>query len=149
MKNKKWLAALLTVVMILAMMPCMAFAADTETSGTATVNTKRELDAALDNPNVTTITLGADIDCGTVQIKIIRSVVLDLNGHNITADAMNGVIKIEVPGDSAATVNITNSNSDVVSTITQTKSWSNACVSASSGSAAGLNVILSNHFIKP
>ena len=77
---KKILATILALVMALAL--CTTVWAD----GEATVNSKEELEQALNDSSVTTIKLGANITA-SITIASGKTITLDLNGHKLTNEA--------------------------------------------------------------
>lgn len=77
---KKILATILALVLALGL--CSVSWADSE----ATVNSKEELEQALNGSSVTTIKLGADITA-SITIASGKTITLDLNGHKLTNEA--------------------------------------------------------------
>ena len=77
---KKILATILALVLALGL--CSVSWADSE----ATVNSKADLEQALNDSSVTTIKLGAEITA-SITIASGKTITLDLNGHKLTNEA--------------------------------------------------------------
>lgn len=92
MRNMKRIpAALLTLLLALSLVPGLAFAAGTE----AKVGTAEELVAAISNPEVSKITVTADITL-TQKLSINRNLIIDGAGHTITGQANDKTVYLEV-----------------------------------------------------
>ena len=118
---KKILATMLALVMALAL--CTTVWAD----GEATVNSKEELEQALNNSSVTTIKLGAEITA-SITIASGKTITLDLNGHKLTNEAgkhtitNNGTLTIKdsSEGKTGTVDNVTHAHAAIVNNGTAT-----------------------------
>lgn len=92
-RKTKLLTALLTLCMMLSLMPLSAFAAD------STVSDETELKAALENADYTEIKLGGNIETN-LELKVSRTVTLDLNGYTLSCSASDeNIIQVSSSGN--------------------------------------------------
>ena len=92
-RKTKLLTALLTLCMMLSLMPLSAFAAD------STVSDETELKAALENADYTEIKLGGNIETNW-ELKVSRTVTLDLNGYTLSCSASDeDIIQVSSSGN--------------------------------------------------
>ena len=102
MRKKKWLAVLLAVIMIVAMLPTSAFALTAD----GAVETEEELVAAMSAGG--TVTLGSDITItqASQQFRISgQSVILDLNGFALTREGENSQDLFYINDGGSLTIN--------------------------------------------
>ena len=112
MKNRRFLSALLTMVMVLSMFAGIPFTASAEGGTTVTASDWSELQDAVNKASSgQVIKLGADITCeknGGDRIKVDgKTITIDLNGHtlNRNRDKSHGDGHvIEVKGKSTLTI---------------------------------------------
>lgn len=81
--KRKWLSMLLALCLVVGMIPVAASAAENE----ASVSTRDELQAALNNTEVSKITLTNDIDLGNkvwYPVVIGRDLMIDGENHTIS-----------------------------------------------------------------
>ena len=118
---KKILATILALVLALGL--CSVSWADSE----ATVNSKADLEQALNDSSVTTIKLGAEITA-SITIASGKTITLDLNGHKLTNEAgkhtitNNGTLTIKdsSEGKTGTVDNVTHQRAAIVNNGTAT-----------------------------
>ena len=118
---KKILATILALVLALGL--CSVSWADSE----ATVNSKADLEQALNDSSVTTIKLGAEITA-SITIASGKTITLDLNGHKLTNEAgkhtitNNGTLTIKdsSEGKTGTVDNVTHQHAAIVNNGTAT-----------------------------
>ena len=79
--RKKAFMILLSITVVIAMTPMMAFAS--EGTSATTVTTAEELTAAIEKGGA--VVLGADVET-TTTAQVTKNIVFDMNGHNLTVN---------------------------------------------------------------
>ena len=112
---------------MLALVLALGLTATVWAEGEATVNSKEELEQALNNSSVTTIKLGAEITA-SITIASGKTITLDLNGHKLTnTDGQHTItnngtltIKDSSEGKTGTVDNVTHARAAIVNNGTAT-----------------------------
>ena len=112
---------------ILALVLALGLCTTSWADGEATVNSKEELEQALNNSSVTTIKLGAEITA-SITIASGKTITLDLNGHKLTnTDGQHTItnngtltIKDSSEGKTGTVDNVTHARAAIVNNGTAT-----------------------------
>lgn len=115
--KRKLLSVLLVLAMALTLLPTAAFAVES----TASASNLQELKTALENAEVTTITLTQDITGVNETLKVERAVIINFDGKKVSGGLNNGKYIFEVgkkEGDNYTTLEVTFQNAKIENTET-------------------------------